>query len=704
MTEFSHFFRFLLGISSLCFLGAAWLAGSAVAQGGSRPSAGGKEVLLEVVQLDNRSVREVIDLLSESSGVNIVATEDAGAKRVTMTLRNVRLIDAIEIMAKISGLWYREEESTGTIRLMTTAEYQEDLVVFRDDLTRVFTLLHPNALSIAQTIQSLYGPRVILSLQTFDDDIIVGTNGAFGGIGGGAGGFGGGLGGAGGLGGFGGGSGGFGGDPGGFGGGLGGGMGGFGGGLGGGFGGGLGGFGGGLGGPGGGVGGFGGGFSGGQFSRGTGSGGFLSGSPLGAAPLAGEPLTSGQLAELQRRVESLEGQNGPGVPSEAVREVTSSEPPIYVAHNKTHSLVVVRTSDQDAMQAIERLVLELDRPTPEVLLEMKILQIRLTDNFRSILDVQYNGGPQGPSAPEQANRNPFINNPRTAAENVVGLVNSPELSGSGSFIYQFLSDNLRARLELLQENSQLTTLASPVLLSSNNRPARIFVGQERVLVTGISSGIVTPATGATTTVVQPQTEIRDIGTSLIVLPKINADRSVTLSIAQDQSEVLEDNQELPIAMGSGGIGSFLIDSVQTSNLQGTVVAHDGLTIAVGGLITDVSNVRERRVPILSDIPLLGKLFRQHIDENIKTELILLITPHVITTPVEGQYQTEERLRALSDHPKVIAEQLCAPGASGQLPPPGVDVPLHDWDATRAAPWRKEIELPPQSVTRIGEQR
>ncbi len=157
------------------------------------------------------------------------------------------------------------------------------------------------------------------------------------------------------------------------------------------------------------------------------------------------------------------------------------------------------------------------------------------------------------------------------------------MSGNGSFLYQFLNDNLRARLEVLQENNMVVSLASPVLLSSNNRPARIFVGEERVLVTGINSGVVTPANGATTSVIQPQTEVRDIGTSLVILPKINADRSVTLSIAQDQSEVIEDSQQLPVSDGNS-VTEFPIDSVRSSNLQGTVVAHDGLTIAVGGLV------------------------------------------------------------------------------------------------------------------------
>ena len=418
-----------------------------------------------------------------------------------------------------------------------------------------------------------------------------------------------------------------------------------------------------------------GGFGGGMGGFGGGMNGMMLGSPLfQAQQLPGDPLTAGQIAQLQNRVQSLED-GSESVSTKDVQDVTAREPLIYVAHNKTHSMVIVRTSDRDAMQAIERLVLDLDRPTPEVLLEMKVLQITLTDNFRSILDLQHNSGPQGPSAASQIGRNPFINNAVTAAENVMGLVDSPDVSGNGSFIYQFLNDNLRARLEVLQENSQVVSLASPVLLSSNNRPARIFVGEERVLVTGVKSGVVTPATGATTSVVEPQTEVRDIGTSLIVLPKINADRSVTLSIAQDQSEVVPQSQQLPISDGSQ-VTSFLIDTVRTANIQGTVVAQDGLTVAVGGLVTDTTNVRVREVPGLCKLPVIGHLFRQKIDENIKTELILLITPHVITTAVEGQYKSEARLRALSDHPKVMERAVHQEGVA-PAPAPVPAAPAHD---------------------------
>lgn len=710
--------RRLPGFAALAITLWICLAATATAQPMDVPRSG-KEFTIERLKLKDSSVLDAIELISELSGLNVVATEEAGKKTVTMSLRNIAAIDALETMSKVAGLWYREDDRTGTIHLMTTEEYGQNLVVFRDDMTKVFTLLHPNALSIAMAIQNLYGNRVILSLQTFDDDIMLGIGSGGGGFGGGLGrGFGGALGtggsgigigvgrGISSFGGVRGGASGFGG------------IGGFGGGFGG-FGGGLGRYGGGLrGGYGGGFGrGFGGtGFGAGRFARGATGGPVFYQSPLiQTDPLLGDSLTALQLAELQRRVDALQQPEGEaGVSAEAIREVTQREPPIYVSYNRTHSLVIVRTSDVDAMKSIERLVVELDRPTPEVLLEMKLLRVTLTDNFHSILDIQYTDGAQGPTAAQQTLRNPFINDAATAAESVLGLVNSPELVGTGSFIYQYLNNNLRARLEVLQQHDQLVTIASPVVLSSNNRPARVFIGQERVLITGIDTGIVTPATGATTTVIQPVTEVRDIGTTLIVLPKINADRTVTLSVAQDRSEVDPKSQVLPVPAEGGGVAEFPIDSVRTANFEGTVVAKDGLTVAVGGLITDTSNVRERKVPILGDAPIIGPLFRQYVDDNMKTELILLITPHVITTQVEGEVKTHWRLKELSDHPKIHEHDTLEGPLNGRLPPqplheeadatdrdrgtPPADAetippgelapPSHPWDRTGKSPWRR----------------
>ncbi|MCG8651600.1 MAG: hypothetical protein MI861_17290 [Pirellulales bacterium] len=628
------------------------MATSAPAQSAPGLPSERSQQVLRKLELKDSSIVDAARLIAELSGLNLAVTEAANEKRVTLYLQNVTAIEAIEAVAKVAGLWYREDEKSGLIRLMTTEEYQTDLVVFREDIIKVFTLLHPNAVSVATSIQDLYGQRVILALRMInDDDLLFGAAG----------------------------------------------TGRFGGGLGGGFGGGgtfgataigtgngaLGGFGTGFGGVGA-AGGLGGGFGVGGlgFSRpgvvgglgGFANGGFAAGrtgipgrfGDFRQEVLPEDPLTPGQLSRLQAQLDQAAG-NGQ-VSEEAMREITHREPPIYVTLNRQHNLVIVRTSDAEAMKAIERLIWEIDRPTPQVLLEMKILELTVDDNFRSIFDLQFNSGPQGPSAADQLNANPFLSSPvATAAQSAGGLGNFP-LEG-GTFVYQFLNDNIRARIEMLEQERRLNTIATPMLLASNNRQARIFIGEERVLTRSVSTNIVAPGTGATTTAVTPVTEIRDVGTTLFLIPKINADRTVTLLIAQDSSSVNEEGTTIPVAGAQGAIEQFPIDTVDTANVSGTVVAKDGLTVAVGGLVREDVTRLQTKVPVLGDLPVVGRMFRREFDQDIKTELVLLITPHVITTPVEGEVKTRWRMHELSSHPynvgapPLVADGDCPPSSA-----------------------------------------
>ena len=603
-------------------------------------SAVNKQRVLRQIDLKEATIVDAARMISELSGMNVVATAEAGKKEVTLYLQNVRAIDAVETVARVAGLWFREDESTGTVRIMTTDEYKDDIIIRRDDITKVFTLLHPNAMSVASAIQDLYGQRVRLNIRSIDDDLLL-QQGALissqftlgGGLGGG-----------------------------GFGGGVGGGLGGQGGGVGRarfaqrGFGGG--GFGGGFGGGGFGGGGFGGGgFGGGGFGGGGFGGGGFGGGAFGGnrnfnqnqgqsirEQLLDGNLSAEQLARIER---SLAGQGQDGtVSSSDVSEAAQKEQVIYVTLNRSHNLVIVRTGDKDAMKAIERLINEIDRPTPQVLLEMKILDVRLDDNFRSIFDIQFNNGPQGPSAGQQGANNPFVQSAASAAENVLGLGNFP-VEG-GTFIYQFLNDNIRARIELLQTNGRIETVATPLLLASNNRPARIFVGEERVLVRSVNSTVVTPSVGAATTGISPVTELVDIGTNLFILPKINADRTVTLIVNQDNSTVKVGGATIPVSGQNGAVTEFPIDTVDTANVSGTVVARDGLSVAIGGLVRETIVENEQKVPVVGNLPVLGFPFRRTVRTKTKSELVLIITPHVITTPIEGQQRTMERVQTLSD--------------------------------------------------------
>jgi general secretion pathway protein D len=139
---------------------------------------------------------------------------------------------------------------------------------------------------------------------------------------------------------------------------------------------------------------------------------------------------------------------------------------------------------------------------------------------------------------------------------------------------------------------------------------------------------------------------------LLVTPNINADRTVTLHLLQENSE-LGGKATIPVPKSLDGGAETLnmdIDFIESRSLTGTFVAKDKMTILAGGLIRESEGQTYYRTPFLGSVPLIGWLFRGTEKAKTRSELVVLITPHVITTPYEGGKISEELLKALSAHP------------------------------------------------------
>ncbi len=528
---------------------------------------------IQKLEFKKAKLVDVMRTISEISDINIVPTKEAGESEVTIYLRNVTVHEAIDTISRSNGLWYRQDKISKAYRVMTTKEFQNDIIVFRDDVTQVFNLLHPNPIIVASAIEDLYGSRVILSLGIQPDDFGTGSIGGIGSNGSARNG----------------------------------------------------------------------GTSarGGQASLRRSTGGqnnnrsFSNNRRLAPGQIGNqsersitEELSPERLARLEQAIAASE--NGVTVSSEDIQGVSRSEQPIYITVNREHNLIIVRTSDVGVLRDIERLIKEMDKPTTQVLLEMKILELTVGDSFNQLFNFEYLS---------------------SNGKEYVGLGNAPIPTEAGSFIYSFLDSRIFARLELLQRNNQINTLSSPILLASNNRPSRVFVGEERILVTGVTA--TDPIVSAVGTIITParityETELRDIGNTLNIIPKINADGTVTLSIQQDVSSVLEGAITLPPITVGNTVQSFNIDSVKVANIEGIVVAKDGLTVAIGGLISNSKVNNQTKVPILGDIPLIGELFKRKDQSNTKSELILLITPRIIKTPNDGESVTADTMDEVSD--------------------------------------------------------
>jgi general secretion pathway protein D len=536
---------------------------------------------VERFELTDVRIDEALRLLSELGGVNAVATPAAAQVQVpSLLLQGVTVQEALETVCKLYDLWYRQDGSV--IRVMTAEEYQRDLTVVREPVTRVFSLLHPNPVAVAVAIRDLYGGRVRLSLGTEESDVFGNGGGgtASASI------------------------------------------------------------------SGSGSGRFSSSFGGGVSNQLAGFGGLNS--TRGGVRVELDPgeqvtdrsLTAEQLARLDER--------GGVVAGGDLQGITRGRPEIAVTVNRRNNLLVVRTSDQDALSEIERLVVDLDRPTPQVLLEVKILEVRLGDDFQSLLDFDWVDGGNEQNLPTGKPTNPLVNGAAAVADSLLTAGNFP-IAGGANLVYQYLNDHVRVRLQLLDQETRVSTLSTPLLLCANDQTARIFVGEERPLVRNFELQTTT-TNGVVTNQVVPTVDLRDIGNTLRIVPRINADRSVTLTIIQDVSSVNEGGATLPVPSGDGGVTSFPIDTVTTSNLEGTVIAKDGLTLAVGGLIRKRMLDRQEGVPYLMDLPIVGWLFGSTVRAEERTELVLLITPHVLMTPAEGAARTRERMEALSMHP------------------------------------------------------
>lgn len=520
-------------------------------------------------------------VISETTDTNIIVTTKAGIQKVTVFLRDTDVSTAIDSICRATGLWYRLNEETGVYLIMTAEEYRNDIVVFREDYSEVFTLKFQNVTATGRIIQDLYEDRVEFS-ETIDEDPFElfdieslsdgssSSNRSNSGL------------------------------------------------------------------------------NRRENRRRDRNGSFNNNnsSRRGGRGLNNrtedffgkKDLSPNQLSNLDslRDNSQVSQQDLSGV-------VQQKQARIFLSANHLHNQILVRTSDRKALDDIGNLIRELDKPVPQVLLEMKILDVTIGDQFRSVMDLSHtSGNALGPKSNQP--RNPLLpsliqgaaGGPKTS----LGLGNFP-LDGGSTALFQLMSNNILARLQLLENDNRVKVLATPMLLASNNTPARLFIGEERVLTTGFDSDVLATDGGGGVITLTTETTTRDIGNTLVIVPSVNSDRTVTLRIQQDTSNVIPGGTLIPVSGDGGTFEEVAIDTVNTANVQATVIAKNNLTVAIGGMIRTTSSDREERVPLLSAIPVLGHLFRSDIRDHARTELVLLITPHIFFTPEEAQQKTQE---------------------------------------------------------------
>ena len=557
---------------------------------------------LRYLECKDLPIETLLRLIADQTGANLSASAKASQEPISIFLRNVSADQAVEEICRTRGLWFRKDDATGITRVTTMTEYEENLSSFREETVESFTLLYPNVLEVASVIYGLYPERVMLSLgeeEILDDEnrdinrrferlntfASSSSSGLLSTQTGGTGNY---------SGGYGSGSGGY----------------------------------------------SSGGYSSGSLGSRNGNSLLMQGSRDGQNTVI-DMRTRQSFSKLTQNdakaLDAIMRQGGTNTAADAADAYREKNANIFVTISRRNNLLVVRTGDPEVMKEIRDLVRRLDVPTPMVLLEVKVLQLSINNDLSTSFEYEFNKNYNVNSKTVQTSSGFPGFNPLSTAAN------------SDSMSFQILSDHLNARIQLLETDGHVKTLATPTLLTANNEVSRLFIGEERPMVKNITSQTVVNDNNTVTTP-QTETELQLVGTMLLITPNINADRTVTLRLLQENSKILKNDATIPIATTAGTVQNVSIDVVSSRSVTGTFVAKDDMLVAVGGMIEETEENQQSKIPVLGSIPYLGWFFRSTEKVKSRSELILLIKPHVISTPADGEAISQRVIKGLSAHP------------------------------------------------------
>ncbi|OPY92039.1 MAG: Type II secretion system protein D precursor [Syntrophaceae bacterium PtaU1.Bin231] len=288
-----------------------------------------------------------------------------------------------------------------------------------------------------------------------------------------------------------------------------------------------------------------------------------------------------------------------------------------ISDDITNTVVVMSTPED--YDAIKKVIEQIDIVPRQVIIEGMIASIQLTDNLKFGLAALFKGGISG------FNTSAGINPGTLTATNPAALTQA-----GFTFLATDAAGTVRSLITGLVSDSRAKVLASPHILVSDNRDAKIQVGQQIPLISSETYG----AVGVTP---QRNYQYRDIGIILKVKPRINEGGLVSLELYQEISTFEKVNL--------GGTDQLLLNKTDAST---NLVVQDGQTIIIGGLIReDITNTGSG-VPFLSKIPLIGWLFGGFEDDKKRSEIIILLTPNVIRNQKDAKDLSRDYIDSMSE--------------------------------------------------------
>jgi general secretion pathway protein D len=315
----------------------------------------------------------------------------------------------------------------------------------------------------------------------------------------------------------------------------------------------------------------------------------------------------------------------PGAPRPATPAAPGAKPEEQlriVPDPGTNSLIIYGTVQE--FQNIKNILKELDIIPRQVLMDVMVAEVTLTGSESFGVEYElfrkYNPSIFGQTFESQgAVRSGIFNQatrPTTENSPFAQFLNGISgVAGRGNTIRAFIS--------ALATDNRAKILSSPSVLATDNRPARIQVGREIPVLSSQAQSIVGDSP------IVNSVQYRNTGVILTIIPQVNSQGLVHLQVKQEVSDV-----------GAPSFGNTNSPSFTTRDAETTAVVQDGDTLAIGGIISDTTRRDRSGIPYLMDLPVLGRLFGTTNDTSDRTELVMLITPHVVRNRDEAQQVTE----------------------------------------------------------------
>ena len=271
------------------------------------------------------------------------------------------------------------------------------------------------------------------------------------------------------------------------------------------------------------------------------------------------------------------------------------------AQADTRSNQVIVRAFPDRLKEVEKIIELLDKKTKAVLIEVRILKIVLKPGFDMGIDWE---------ALFKGATNLALTGAFPVATTVTDIGTLGQIA-----VGQLDADNFAFNLKLLKEISATKVLANPRLMVTNNEEAKIHIGDKLAYVT------TTTITQGEKDTVNEEIHYIDVGLKFIVTPTINDDGFITMKI---KPEISSKSGELETPQGA------LVPLINTTVVETEIIVKDGHTVIIAGLRQEEVSDSQKGIPGFMSVPLIGKLFSNTARKDLKTEIVILLTPHIVS--------------------------------------------------------------------------